>query len=189
VPTSHCKQLDRTWRGPPIRGLRTLLATGLATTAMLSACGTHPRLSSVAIRTLETAQAVQPARIQRTVVSDAAGLGKLCYPIGRRLGLLQVRSAKDWQTVRMCAPELGPPPDFSQGIVIGLLSQTGQPLNGEWPIRLESVRIHDGVGLALAHFKGGSFLPNQTTYLEMAQIHGLASLEMIDVDGARFRLH
>ncbi|MFQ5806479.1 MAG: hypothetical protein ACE5I3_08520 [Phycisphaerae bacterium] len=154
--------------------------------AALSACSARLRDRTISVRTLESAPAVEPSVTRRAVVSDPPRLEGLYCPLGRRLGLFHIRTASEWEVLRRCAPELGPAPDFARGIVVGLASHTGQPLNGQWPIHLETVRVHEGVGFAIARFEGGSFLPDGTTYLETAQFDGLATVLMVEVNGTRF---
>lgn len=186
MPSAHCKQLARTSRTARRRAFRGLLLTVLAGLGALSACGTHDRQRVVSVHALEAATPVEPRLIRRAIISDTVQLNGLYYPLGRRLGLFQIRSAEEWETLRRCAPELGPCPDLDGGIVVGLASHAGLPLNGRWPIHLQYVRVHDGAGFATAHFDGGSFLPDGTTYLETAQFDGLATVLMVEVNGTRF---
>ena len=93
---------------------------------------------------------------------------------------------KDWEILRRYAPEIGPCPDLSRGIVVGVTSEAGLPLDGSWPIRLEAARIYQGAGFLIARFDGGSFLPDGTTYLEAAQFDGLHIVLMAEVNGVRF---
>lgn len=162
------------------------LWAGLAGLLVASACGTRPHPRTVSVHALETAQAVEPSTIQRAIVSDAAELDEWCYPLGRRMALVQVRSPEQWALLRRVAPELRGRPDLTRGIVIGLISRAGLPLNGIWPIRLKTVRVHEGAGFVVARFDGGSFLPDGTTYIETAQINGLSAVLMVEVNATRF---
>lgn len=186
MPSSHCKQPGGPTAPTAHRLYRGLLWAALAGLTALSSCGARLQPRVISVRELESATDVKPALPRRAVVSDVAGIEELCTALGPRLGLLQVRTASEWEMLRRCAPELGSAPDFSRGIVIGLASQAGQPLDGNWPISLEAVRVHRGAGFAIAHFEGGSFLPDGTTYLETAQFDGLATVLMVDVNGTRF---
>jgi hypothetical protein len=158
----------------------------LAGIGMLCACGTYARPPVVSVHTLEGAPSVYPSFTQRTIVSDPTRLHQFYYPLGQRLGLFQIRTPQQWEALRREAPELGPAPDFDRGIVVGLASHAGLPLDGTWPIHLQSVRIHNGAGFAIGSFGGGSFLPDGTTYLETAQFEGLATVLIVEVNGTRF---
>jgi hypothetical protein len=186
VAGGQCKQPESTSRRGR-RGLRvSLLLIGLAGSATLSACGLRPHRRAIDIHALETAAAVEPRLVRQAIVSDVSALDKLYHRLGPRLGLFQIRTAEQWEALRRHAPELGPSPDLTRGIAVGLASHAGLPVDGAWPIHLETVRVHDGIGFALGHFQGGSFLPDGTTYLEAAQFDGLAAVVMVEVNGTRF---
>jgi hypothetical protein len=157
---------------------------GFAVLAGLSACGSRPH--SVTVHTLETAAAVEPRATQRAIVSTLPAGGGAGYALGQRLSLFEVRTPGQWQSLRRHAPELGPCPDLSRGIIVGLASHAGMPLDGQWPIRLDTVRVYKGAGFVIASFAGGSYLPDGTTYLETAQFEGLRSVLMVEVNGVRF---
>lgn len=186
MPEAQCKRLKPTSHIRPNPCLGCLLLAGLIALAGLSACGTQSRPRVISVRALETAAAVEPKITQRAIVSDMAELNDFCYPLGQRLSLLQIRTADHWDMLRRCAPELGPAPDFRRGMVIGLVSRAGLPLNGTWPVHFDAVRVYNGAGFAIARFHGGSFLPDGTTYLETAQFDGLAAVLMVEINGTRF---
>jgi hypothetical protein len=183
VLSTHCKQSGHP---PAPRVVPVLLAATLVALGGLSACGTHIRPQVVSVNALETAPVVKPSVTRRAIVSDTAQLRELYYPLGERLGLFQVRSAEQWELLRHQAPELGRAPNFDSGIVVGLASHAGLPLDGTWPIRLEAVRIHNGAGFASGRFEGGSFLPDGSTFLEAAQFDALAAVLIVEINGTRF---
>jgi hypothetical protein len=158
----------------------------LAGLAGLSACGLRARPQVITARALEDAPVVEPRVTRRAIVSDPTCLREFYHPLGERLGLFQIHSREQWEALRRQAPELGPTPDLDGGIVVGLASHAGLPLDGTWPIHLRSVRVHNGAGLATGNFEGGSFLPDGTTFLEAAQYDGLAAVLIVDVNGTRF---
>jgi hypothetical protein len=186
VSSERRKSVELASRPARCRVLRGSLLVGLTCLGGLSACGLHSRAIVVSARALERAPAAQPSALYRAVVTDTARLEPFYYPLGRRLGLVQIKNADEWEALRAGAPELGPPPNFSRGIVVGLASRTGMPIDGMWPIHIESVRVYEGAGFAIARFDGGSFLPDGTTYLETAQIDGLAAVLMVEINGLRF---
>ncbi len=186
MPSTHCKRAGRPLRAARRRVVHVLLLMILSGVGALCACGTYARPRVVSVHALEGAPSVYPSFTRRAIVSDAARLHQLYYPLGQRLGLFQIRTAEQWEALRREAPELGPAPDFDDGIVVGLASHAGLPLDGTWPIHLQSVRIHNGAGFATGSFGGGSFLPDGTTYLETAQFDGLAAVLIVEVNGTRF---
>jgi hypothetical protein len=186
LPSTQRKRSARRLGTPRGRVIRILLLALLSGLGGLSACGTHRRPLVVSVDALEHAPVLEPHATRRAIVSDPAQLDGLYYPLGRRLGLFQIGTAEQWETLRRQAPELGPAPDFDAGIVVGLASHAGLPLDGTWPIHLQSVRVHQGAGLAIGCFPGGSFLPDGSTYLETAQFDGLAAVLIVEVNGTRF---
>jgi hypothetical protein len=152
----------------------------------LLACSMHRVPQTVTVRALETAPTTPPYETRRAIVAESSSLHDLCSPLGGRLGLIQVRSTRDWTRLTQVVPQLGPCPDFSRGMIIGLASWTGLPVNGEWPICLESVRLHQGAGLVGARFHSGSYLPDSTTYIETAFVENLDAVLILDVNGVRF---
>lgn len=186
MQSEQCNQLQYaslaaarlTWAGA--------LLTGLVGLAALSSCGTRSRTRVVSVHTLETAAPVEPTATRRAVLACAAELSNLYRPLNSRLGLFQIQNAAEWNTLQHCAPELGRCPDLSGGIVVGVVSRAGLPLNGTWPIHVQAARVHEGAGFVIAHFDGGSFLPDGTTYVETAQFNNLRAVLMVEVNGVRF---
>ena len=167
-------------------GGKTSLAIILSALAASSACSLNRGANVVTPRTLEEAPPARPKIVRRAIVSPTAELESCYRPLGPRLGLIQIRSESEWENLRAAAPELGPCPDLSQGMVVGLVSHAGQPLSGRWPIHLDGIRIYRGAGFATGAFEGGTYLPDDTTYIEIAQYSELRGVLMVDIDGTRF---
>ena len=161
-----------------------LAALAVFTLPGLAGCTAATRYVSADL--LEQGRPIIPHNLQRIVVSDAETLDSLSSPLGARLSLIEVRNQQEWESLRSQAPEIGPPPDFDRGIVVGLVSHAGIPADGSWPIELECVLVHEGAGFALGHFHAGTFFADSTTYVEFAQIRGLRAVLMVDVNGSRF---
>lgn len=70
--------------------------------------------------------------------------------------------------------------------MVGIASTAGMPVDGSWPVFLDSVRVHDGGGMVRAHFRGGCYLPDTTGYIETVFVPGLRRVLVVDVDGVRF---
>lgn len=140
----------------------------------------------VTLESLEAAPTKPMRDTQRYVVSDPQTLQRLCTPLGPRLGLLQIKSARDWELLRRLVPEIGPCPDLTHGTMIGLACWAGTPLDGRWPIDLQSIQLRSGGGLISASFHGGTYLPDGTARLETTYVKGLNTVLVVDVDGTSF---
>ncbi|MBU0641134.1 MAG: hypothetical protein KKB50_19925 [Planctomycetes bacterium] len=152
----------------------------------VGACSMRPATRTVSVRALRQAPVVTPSDYRHAILSDTTAIDDLHWPLGERLGLLQVRNQAEWRRLTAVAPELGSPPDFERGMVIGLLSRAGVPLNDCWPIDLDVVRVHGGAGLVSGRFCPGTYFPDGTAYLETAYVEGLVTVLIVDINGVRF---
>jgi hypothetical protein len=152
----------------------------------LSACSSLSAPQTITLATLENAPPAATTEGRRVIVSDTTALRDMCTPLGPRLGLLQVRSAAQWARLVRAAPQIGPAPDFGTGIFIGIACWAGTPVDGHWPIHIDTVRVHDGAGLVTGAFEGGSYLPDGTAVLETAHVKGLMAVLAVDLNGTTF---
>lgn len=161
----------------------------LAAVAMLlgalSACNALHVQRTISLHTLEAAPATRPRATRRHIVSDPAALRPLYRPLGRRLGLIHVCDQDDWEQLARATPQIGHCPNLRRGIVVGLVSEAGTPLDGGWPFRWKAIRLHKGAGLIEADFNAGNYLPDGTTWLETAYVEGLKRVLVVSVDGSR----
>ncbi len=144
----------------------------------------RPRI--VTLTELETAPPIRAESLGHAVLTDPQALGTLYHPLTARLGYAQVRSPAEWARLARAAPGLRPPGDLDTGIVIALVSRAGLPLDGKWPIQVDAARVSHGAGLLTGEFRGGTFLPDGTTCLDVAYFPGLAGVLVVDITGARF---
>ena len=170
----------------PDRRITLLSLAGLLIVLVTSGCATSSRPYTVSLRELETAPPHKPIKTQRQVVSNAAALRPLYQALGRRLGLIQIHSADEWRQLALAAPNIGPCPNFHDGLIIGLVSSVGTSLDGVWPFHLSAVRNHHGVGLIEAEFISGSYLPDGVTYLETAYLDNVSAVLVVNVDGINY---
>jgi len=152
----------------------------------MSACQKTERVHILRVEQLETAPVTRPVEALHAVVSDTRAFRDLCEELCTRLSLLEIRDAGQWNALRAFMPALGSSPDFSEGIVVGLTSRAGIPLDGRWPIDIGSVHVRDGAGLVDARFASGTYLPDGTTFVSLAQVPGLESVLVVDVNDVRF---
>lgn len=176
--TGNCKQ--PVWTYPAWSAYAALLPLGFVS------CSSVPPRAEISVRSLEQASSSNPIHAQRAIVEDTPAIDSICVPLGPRLGLVQIRHSAEWTQLQKAIPEVGPCPDLVHGCVVGVISRAGLPLNGEWPINLDDVRINQGAGYVSATFQGGSYLPDGTTYLEWAYVEGLNSVLIVDVNGLRY---
>ncbi len=173
---------------PPHAGHRTLarvLGLTLGATLLLG-CQPNATPRTITVAALEGAPPARTTAQKKLVVPDTAALQRVCYPLGPRLGLLQVRSAKEWELVSRAVPQIGPCPDLARGALVGLACWTGTPVDGTWPVSLATVRVCEGAGLLEGDFHPGTYLPDGTAYLETAYVPGLRSVLIVDVSGTTF---
>ena len=150
------------------------------------ACTQNPSRPTISLRNLVSAPRLDGVTTNRCMALNAEALRPLSQPFGERIALIQVRNRRDWEQLSQAVADIGPCPDLGRGIVIGLASQAGTPLDGRWPFALDAVRVHQGAGLIEARFHGGTYLPDGTTYLETAYVEGLSAVLVVAVDGQRY---
>lgn len=181
MPVTLCK--------PPIDGPSRwghLLAAAGVLALGLSACTYRAPVRTISLTALESAPSKPITDAARLLVADTEALRKLCTPLGPRLGLVQVRNPQEWALLKRAVPQLGPCPDFNAGIVIGLACWAGTPVDGTWPVELESIQLRQGGGLLRARFEGGTYLPDGTARLETDYVKGLRAVLAVDINGTSF---
>lgn len=170
-------------RAVSTRGARCAACLGAITWLTLIGCGT--RFRTVTLEALESGQ-LAPLRPAARLVADGRALRDLCTPIGPRLGLFQVHTPGQWERLAQAIPQLGRCPDLHKGSVIGLACWAGTPIDGRFPLQIESVRVAAGGGLLSATFRGGSYLPDGTAWVETGYVEGLRAVLMVSVNGTAF---
>lgn len=182
VPTFATGFASRVRRTPGV--FRSVMMLGAV--PWLASCSVGVRTLHVSEPSLEVAPEAGTRELARGVLADPAPLSRLYVPLGQRMGICQIRSAGDWSSLREAMPQLGAEPDFTRGIAIAIISCAGQPLSGDWPISLDSVRVSQGGGYVCANFEGGTYLPDGMSYVDVAHVPGLTDVLMVDVNGVRF---
>ena len=179
---------DPRWRvagSPVLHACRwlTLAIGALVWTATLAACVASAGRITITATALEAAPATAPPAPQRHILSDPAELRPLYQPLGRRIGLIEVRDRLGWDRLARAIPDLGPCPDLRRGMIIGIASESGTPLDGGWPLQWETIRMCRGAALLEAHFNGGNYLPDGAIYLETAYVEQANAVLAVAVDG------
>lgn len=177
-------QVDCNPRRTPLYSVAVCLACALC--AALTSCTSSVAVTRVSLDALESAPVHRPRQRARTMVADVDKLADLYHPLNSQIGIVQVRSLKDWQRLSRVAPQPAPPPDFSRGMIVGVLCRAGTPIQGGWPAVIESVRVFDTAGLLISRFQSGCYLPDATAYLESVYVEGLSTVLVVDVNDLRF---
>lgn len=171
---------------PPGGRARRALRLAAAAAAAAAGCTTAPPVRTIGLDELETASPVAATDFSRALVPDGPALRELCTPLGPRLGLLQIGSREQWLALARIVPRLGPCPNFSRGMIVGVACWAGLPADGRWPLRIEGIRVCRGGGLVSATFEPGTYLPDGTAYLETAYVDGLRTVLAVDINGTSF---
>lgn len=122
------------------------------------------------------------------MVARPDDIAPLIRPLGERMGLLVIHSAKEWEKVAAAAPALRDhaPPDF--GCVVCLISWAGTPLSGKFPMSVRTIFVADGAAAVVADFEPGTYLPDAATYITAILAPGVREVLEVDVSGTRFSL-
>lgn len=166
--------------------LAAALGIAAATVCFSLSCALPSGTQRISVRSLEEGLSYPPQHRRRLMVSDASKLAPLYLALSDHVGLIQIHNAFEWSILGQVVSYLGPAPDFSRGIVIGILSQLGTPLDGGWPVTIRSVRVYARAGLLKTEFNAGCYQPDGAAYLETAYVAGLRSILVVDIDSARF---
>ncbi len=151
-----------------------------------ASCAPGSTARTIRLEQLEAAGELPLRTLKRGLVRDPSALEPLLRPLGRRLSLLEVKTPAEWEVLSRAVPGLCKCPDLAHGAVIGLVARAGRPLDGQWPASMERIRVSQGAGLLTVRFEGGSFLPDGTSYVELAQVEGLEAVLVVDVGASRF---
>lgn len=165
---------------------RALLLAVIVSACWQPSCKLGPEVQRVSLAELEAAPPANLATLKRVTVANADALRALCAPLGPRLGLLQVQSPAEWIRLQAAVAGLGPCPDLRRGMVTGLACWAGQRVDGQWPIHIRALRVHDGAGLLAAQFQGGTFLPDASAVAEIGYVPGLKRILVAEIDGTIF---
>lgn len=154
----------------------------------IAGCSAPPGQTYIHMETLEVAAEARLSEPQRAVVLDESRIASLVRSVNDRVALIEIRDDREWDVFRATCVGLGPRPNFSCGAFVAVMTRVGQPLDGEWPCRLEGVRVVQGAGLVNATLRGGTYLPDGTTYIDGAIVCGLRRSLVLEINGDRFPL-
>lgn len=152
----------------------------------LSACSAPPRRTAITLEQIETAPAMIPASPRRFLIADPTPLRRLIQPLGRRIGLLEIRTPAEWSLLQHAAPDVGDCPDLADGVFVGLVSEIGEPLDrNAWPLSIDSIQCAGGAALLSAAFHTGSYLPDGAMYVTAISATDVAAVVIVEINGVR----
>lgn len=154
---------------------------------LLASCRPAAR-SGVSAEALENSLPAPHVELGRAAVADLGALRPMMVRLGDRMGLIVVRSPRQWAALVAAAPALRAhaPPQF--GCVVCLLSWTGTPLSGRFPSAIRAVHVADGAAIVIADFEAGTYLPDGAAYIDAVLAPGVRDVLAVDVGGTRFSL-
>ena len=183
LPGLSCKPAARRARLAPLVLLGALAGVAFA------GCHTRTATPTTDWTALDLGSQVTPRRLHRAALGDPAGLAPLHRPLSARLGVVVVRNADDWQTLADAIPDIGPCPDLTGGAVIGLVTRTGTPVDGGWPVQVTGARQAGRAGVVQVSSRGGAYLSTGIVYVEVIYVPGPQKVVAVDLDGWRQYLH
>lgn len=124
---------------------------------------------------------------QRVIVSDPESLRSITQPLTSRAALLEVRNRKEWRMLECATMPLGPAPDFSRGIVVGIVADLGTPLRAGWPISIDAVRPLGADAMLCTSLRADSYLPDGAMFVEFVHIPGLLGrVRLVEIGNERY---
>ncbi len=158
---------------------------------MLLGCASTPPAPAV-LPTWELAngERVTPVSLGHARVSyDRPLPSGLTQKLSDEFTLVSVNRAADWEELQRAyfLNATKTTPDFSNGMVVGILANVGEFSVPEWPIRINSVRTRSRLGWVDATFAPGMYYPVQTAgYLQLAYVPGVRTICMVRINQATF---
>lgn len=158
--------------------------------AVCAGCGS-PEPVIVPVTRLATAPLVRPTGTLRGRISyDRPLPGTIARELSDEFTLVILRNNADLTELRR---GLGISdsfsPDFARGLVVGIVAMVGEPVENQWPIRIDGVRIVYGLGWVDATLEPGLYHPLQTAgYVELAYVPNLSSVAIVQINHRMFLL-
>lgn len=175
----------------PAGALTVAAFTAILPIALLGCAASPPVSCEVPAWELAYATPAKHLLLARTRVSyDRPLPAHLTQPLCDQYSLVTITRPADWHEVRrrlQLSPAAGV--DLSQGIIVGIVANVGEPAHGHWPIHLRAVRTRAGEGWIEAAFASGLYYPLQAAgYLELAYVPGLQSVRTVRINTKTFMI-
>lgn len=175
---------------------RRLLMCGLTAASLLLAtagCSSPASSSwSVPVWQLAKAEPYAPLHLARGRISfDAPLPARLVQQLSPTFAMITVRKPADWQNlcrqlhIQPARTDL----DLTQGVILGLAAQVGEPAAGKWPIQINYVRQISGEAAVDATFTPGIYYPLLTAaYVDWVYAPGIETVTFIRINHRQFVL-
>lgn len=135
---------------------------------------------------LDAAQSVAFECVEQVPVSDLPALGSDYVPLGQRLALIEVAGAEQFAALRRAAPALRIEPDFSRGMLVGVISWLGTPLTGGSGVELVGLQHAGGTGLLAVRYHPGTYLPDGAATLAIGYVPARVRVQVVSVGSTRY---
>ncbi len=100
--------------------------------------------------------------------------------------LIEIRTPAKWQAFcRQTGLDCeGPQPDFSQGLVVGLVASVGEPADGVWPTMIRELRLHEnGSAWLRGKFRTGLYRPVLVDpYCNLFYVKNLRKIVLVEIN-------
>lgn len=104
--------------------------------------------------------------------------------------LIEIRTPDKWQSFcQQTGLASGTPtPDFSRGMVVGLIASVGEPVDGSWPTAISEIRLQgNGAAWIRSRFRTGVYRPLLADpYCNLAYVKGLNRVILIEINRRAF---
>jgi len=125
------------------------------------------------------------------LVSPGALSGDIVTRLNEAFDLVVLREAGQWLRLWAAVGEPVAPaaPDFSLGVVVGLVARVGQPVDGSWPVEVGAIRLLRGVGCVEGRISAGLYYPLVgPAFVELVYVPGLVRVRMVRLGQEQFEL-
>ncbi len=168
-------------------------------------------LSGLALAGCASAPRTEPApttlRIDRTSLANSPPVfpdaqWRTRIPLGRRpqadhictlcdnYQLVLIRTPAKWRAFceQTGLDDTATRPDFSEGIIVGLVARVGEPVDQAWPTAISEIRLGpDGTGWLRSQFRTGLYRPLLVEpYCNLAYVKGLQRVILVEINRRAF---
>jgi hypothetical protein len=141
---------------------------------------------------LVEAEVVTPTmRWRGRLVSAGTLSGDIVTRLNEAFDLVVLREAGQWSRLWAAVGEPAAPaaPDFSMGVVVGLVARVGQPVDGSWPVEVVAIRLLRGAGGVDGRISPGLYYPLAgPAFVELAYVPGLVRVRLVRLGQEQFEL-
>ncbi|RMF79053.1 MAG: hypothetical protein D6744_09465 [Planctomycetota bacterium] len=152
----------------------------------ISACTLSTPVRTIRLSDLESAPLAPMQRLGHAVVGTSPQVDDMYTPLAPRLGFVRAQTPQDWLALSEAARLHAAPSEYRNGTIIGVVSRSGRPLDGGWPIRIEQVRVTEGAALVTARFESGSYLPDGVSYADLVYVDEPVTVLALEINDVRY---